>query len=87
VRTPASAQTIMLLTSSSRIFVMRSSDIEMPPFRGMLPPVRPVAAPRGVTGMLCSLATARIFETSSVVAGRTTSSGLLAGNSGTKDAS
>ncbi|OPY91728.1 MAG: hypothetical protein A4E73_01847 [Syntrophaceae bacterium PtaU1.Bin231] len=66
---------------------MRSSDMEMPPFRGMLPPVRPDAAPRGVTGIPCSWATAMIFETSCVVAGRTTRSGLLAGNSGTNDAS
>jgi len=54
VRTPASAQTIMLFTSSSTIFIMRSREREMPPCRGMLPPVRPVAAPRGVTGIACS---------------------------------
>ena len=87
MRTPASAVTIMFRSSSSTIRVMRSRQREMPPLSGMLPPVRPLAAPRGVTGISCSQATAMTRDTSSVVSGRTTRSGLLAGSRGMKEES
>ena len=48
------AVTIMFFSSSSRIFVMRSRERENAAFKGTdRPPVRPLAAPRGVTGMPC----------------------------------
>ena len=54
----------------------------MPPESGIVPPVRPLAAPRGVTAMPCSKAIFITAETSALVRGRTTSSGLCGGTKG-----
>ena len=54
----------------------------MPPAIGIVPPVRPLAAPRGVTGMEFAKAIFITDDTSSVLRGRTTTSGLCGGTSG-----
>ncbi|SHU07235.1 Uncharacterised protein [Mycobacteroides abscessus subsp. abscessus] len=47
----------------------------------MEPPDNPVPAPRGTTEIWCALAHLRVAETSSVLRGRTTASGIPASGS------
>jgi hypothetical protein len=61
--------------SISRICVMRSNEMTMPPRRGMHAPDSPVPLPRAVTGTPSSAASRTMPATSSVVVGRTTKSG------------
>ena len=55
---------------------MRMVHKTTPPKSGTLPPTRPVPAPRTVTGIVCSLQILMICDTSLVLAGKTTTSGL-----------
>ena len=48
----------------------------MPPASGTAPPLRPLPAPRGVTGMRSRLAIFIMSETCWVVEGLTTASGM-----------
>ena len=55
---------------------MRMVHRTTPPYSGVLPPTRPVPAPRTVTGILLSLQTFMTAETSSVLPGNTIMSGI-----------
>ncbi len=54
--TPGSTTAIRSSTLTSRILFIRSVDSTMPPRTGSAPPVIPLPAPRGVTGIRCSAA-------------------------------
>ena len=58
------------------ILSMRMVHRTTPPSIGVLPPTRPVPAPRTVTGMRFSLHSFMMADTSSVSAGSTTASGI-----------
>ena len=55
---------------------MRVVTMTTPPSQGMAPPVRPVPAPRAVTGRPCLRAMRTAAATSSASAGKTTASGM-----------
>ena len=63
---------------------MRSVDSTMPPRTGSAPPVMPLPAPRGVTGMPCSAASR---STSSISARDSHSTARSGGNTPRRDSS
>ena len=63
--TPVWQVTIILVSSTSRISRKRSMDMMMEGTVGMAAPQAPVPPPRGMTGVLVSLHSFRMAETSS----------------------
>src|SRR6266511_2652049 len=66
---------------------IRANEITMPPRAATAPPVCPVPAPRGTTGVPVESAKRTTRATSSVVRGTTTTSGIRVLRSDQKDAS
>ena len=73
--TPGSTTATWFSVSISRIRFMRSKASKMPSATGTAAPERPVPLPRATTGTLCSLASRRTSDTSSVDPGSTRARG------------
>ncbi len=77
VTTPGSTVAVRFSRSISRMRFMREKWSTTPPRAGTGPPVRLLAAPRGVTGRPRAWARATTRATSRALPGRTTASGFL----------
>ena len=87
VMTPGSTTAWWLRASMDQMRFMRRIDSAMPPWTGSAPPLNPVRAPAAVTGTPWVFAHARIDDTSAVLSGSITTSGMKAKSSVSSEAS